>query len=345
MQDNLDDILNNVSDGFFTQNFQPPFRSTTQNRTASRNNANNNTGPMRYINRQLDTLNETIIQYNVNMLQYQRNMSELIRLLNVNSMNYRLRLNENRRNPQVSPITTRQTHNRFSNSFQTPNPFQFPNLTQTFFNNWNQSIFDSAQPQGLTEQQINERTNIITFNDQSREHLRETRCPISLENFQNGDRLTQIIGCGHVFLQPNLVSWFRRSRRCPICRYDLSTNQPTSDNSGNTINNDVSNNLNPIMQNLEQDMLNLMQSFFSVATPGVNYDISINTIPFTQSFTFTTGSSNNPTTTIYQTNEPDDDIDDIEDVEEDSYVLDTSNNDVSGNDVSGNDISDNIPID
>jgi hypothetical protein len=49
-------------------------------------------------------------------------------------------------------------------------------------------------------------------------------CPISLEQFQIGDVICEIRGCGHKFKRPNLMHWLRRNSRCPVCRYDLMTN-------------------------------------------------------------------------------------------------------------------------
>ena len=46
-------------------------------------------------------------------------------------------------------------------------------------------------------------------------------CPISLEPFQLGDVVCEVRGCGHKFKRPNLMHWFRRDPRCPVCRYDL----------------------------------------------------------------------------------------------------------------------------
>jgi len=53
-------------------------------------------------------------------------------------------------------------------------------------------------------------------------------CPISLEQFQVGDVICEIRGCGHKFKRPNLMNWLRRNSRCPVCRYDLNTNTPGS---------------------------------------------------------------------------------------------------------------------
>jgi hypothetical protein len=44
-----------------------------------------------------------------------------------------------------------------------------------------------------------------------------------LEQFQVGDVICEIRGCGHKFKRPNLMNWLRRNNRCPVCRYDLSS--------------------------------------------------------------------------------------------------------------------------
>lgn len=51
-------------------------------------------------------------------------------------------------------------------------------------------------------------------------------CPISLERFQPNQSVTQIIYCGHIFDTNQLQSWFRSNSRCPVCRYDIQTNNP-----------------------------------------------------------------------------------------------------------------------
>ena len=46
-------------------------------------------------------------------------------------------------------------------------------------------------------------------------------CPISLEDFQEGDSITRIRECLHEFKTPHLSRWFLRSSRCPVCRWNL----------------------------------------------------------------------------------------------------------------------------
>ena len=309
MEDNIDDILENVSNNFFSQfpnsNNNIPRTSTTNNRNRTNQQSNVNPTPsMRYVNRQLDTIYETMINYNTNMLQYQANIREMLRIMNVNSMNYRLRMNENRQ--------THQNRNSFRHFTNTTTQRQNGN-NSFLFSQWTQPLFNQTRPRILSQTQINQYTTTFTYSDQSQELINETRCPISLENFQNGDSLCQIIGCGHVFLRTNLMNWFRRSHQCPICRYDLMNNRPQQNTETNPQQNTETNpqqntetnpqentepNLpqnteinqnNPpqqnagtnIQQNLEQEMYNLMQTFIDASISGLssNYDISVNSIP------------------------------------------------------------------
>ena len=83
-----------------------------------------------------------------------------------------------------------------------------------------------------------------------------TRCPISLETFNDSDTVTIIRHCGHIFNSDELNNWFRSNCRCPMCRYDirnyiqtnltLANNQErtTQDLSGNFIQ-DLSGNYTP----------------------------------------------------------------------------------------------------
>ena len=287
MEDNIDDILENVSNNFFSQfpnSNNVPNTSINNNRNRTNQQSNVNPSPsMRYVNRQLDTIYETMINYNTNMLQYQANIREMLRLMNVNSINYRLRMNENRQ-----PHQNRNSFRHFTNATA-----QRQNGNNSFiFSQWTQPLFNQTRPRILNQTQINQSTTTFTYSDQSQELINETRCPISLENFQNGDSLCQIIGCGHVFLRTNLMNWFRRSHQCPICRYDLMNNRPQQNAQSNETGpqeNTETNQNNPsqqntetnIQQNLEQEMYNLMQSFIDASISGLssNYDISVNSIP------------------------------------------------------------------
>ena len=69
--------------------------------------------------------------------------------------------------------------------------------------------------------QIQEGTRNLTFS--SLENPINDSCPISLNNFQPLEVVTQIRGCGHLFNRAQLGIWLRTNCRCPVCRFDVRT--------------------------------------------------------------------------------------------------------------------------
>lgn len=71
---------------------------------------------------------------------------------------------------------------------------------------------------GLTNAEIESATHSTVFLEG---RTSETRCPISLEDFQPNQTITRINVCGHVFKTEPLREWFRRNTQCPVCRHNL----------------------------------------------------------------------------------------------------------------------------
>ncbi len=60
------------------------------------------------------------------------------------------------------------------------------------------------------------------------------QCPIDLQSFEENEPLLKIKHCGHVFKKNNLLQWFTRNTKCPVCRYDIREySNTTTDNSNN----------------------------------------------------------------------------------------------------------------
>ena len=123
----------------------------------------------------------------------------------------------------------------------------------TVFSNLFQNFFDPVLIYP-TPSQIENATRCVLYRDIVTPI--NTRCPISLETFNDSDTVTIIRHCGHIFNSDELNNWFRSNCRCPMCRYDirnynstnltLGTNQErtTQDLSGNFIQ-DLSGNYTP----------------------------------------------------------------------------------------------------
>jgi len=77
-----------------------------------------------------------------------------------------------------------------------------------------------------TREEIENATRLITYNS-SDLHL-NTECPITLERFEDGEEVRQIIFCEHIFKESSLMNWFGRNVRCPLCRYDIRENSSPS---------------------------------------------------------------------------------------------------------------------
>jgi hypothetical protein len=86
--------------------------------------------------------------------------------------------------------------------------------------------FYDTVPVYPTLDQINNGTRCVLYSNI--ENPLNMSCPITLENFDDVDNVTQILGCGHIFNYDSLNSWFRNHVRCPVCRYDIRNYIPRS---------------------------------------------------------------------------------------------------------------------
>jgi len=146
------------------------------------------------------------------------NLVELAREYNRNTRYY----NDNIRDYNEN---IREIINRISN-------VPVPNRTTppTFDISMNMSFWEfplNPPVRGISREQIANNTTTYGYTNEMRDSevdVSGNLCPISLEPFQVGDVICEIRGCGHKFKRPNLMNWFRRNSRCPVCRYDVTTN-------------------------------------------------------------------------------------------------------------------------
>lgn len=149
---------------------------------------------------------DLLIEYSGIMRAYNANIQGYISSMNA--------YNENMRQLMLDARTRRRA--------ETPSIYDFtyvfqPNLRRTP----NVGRVNNRAPI-LSQDQIAMSTRLIRYSPD----INESRCPISLDNFTEGEEITQIIHCGHVFRTNNLMSWFRRSSRCPVCRHNIMTYTP-----------------------------------------------------------------------------------------------------------------------
>lgn len=106
-----------------------------------------------------------------------------------------------------------------------------------------------------TSQQIQNSVRILKYNEI--QNPLNLSCPISLENFNEEDEVCQIIYCGHIFNTGPLNEWFRSNVRCPVCRYDIRTNQSSEEEDENEIPP-----LNPLTQREINPLINRSSTLF-----------------------------------------------------------------------------------
>lgn len=264
---------NNQNNNQNNRNNRTP--SNRNNRNNTINNTNNN---YRYSNRQLDIINNLISNYNENMNRYNRNISLFISLLYTNSTLY----NRNTQNVPYSNIRTEGPYWNYSN-LQRPLYGRSP-FPQT----------RRPQPVPLRTRVVQENllSGLRTFSftqeirDQYTDANQDIRCPISLQDYQIGDELCEIITCGHVFKKSNLLTWLNSRTTCPTCRTPVINNSANINNaninmvtfsedlSGNMLDNSLYNNfIRAVMNNDISN--NLLDISFNID----NLDASNNDIP------------------------------------------------------------------
>lgn len=91
--------------------------------------------------------------------------------------------------------------------------------------NFIQQVYSNV-PVVATPEQIERGTRITRFSEIM--NPTNNNCPITLEPFANESTVTQILGCNHIFNTEAINSWFETNVRCPMCRYDVRTDRPSS---------------------------------------------------------------------------------------------------------------------
>ena len=126
-----------------------------------------------------------------------------------------------------------------------------------------------------TTNQLNAALETITYTQSARS---QSRCPITLEDFVEGDEVTRIRPCGHVFNTQSIRNWFSNRVRCPVCRCDIREyNRPVqTDVSNNNIpareSGSATVNIEQSLDGLTENISNLIANYFA----NNNMDLSSN---------------------------------------------------------------------
>jgi hypothetical protein len=79
---------------------------------------------------------------------------------------------------------------------------------------------------GLSPIQIANATENVLYTTETFPEI--TQCPISLDEFEDGEVVCQIRHCRHIFKARNIRRWFETHTCCPVCRHDLENPNPES---------------------------------------------------------------------------------------------------------------------
>jgi hypothetical protein len=174
----------------------------------------------------LQTIRDIMVMYHSNMSEYNNNVGLSLQLLqtifdrhstrpptNINNTFVREPVYNEDQMPRTDMSYGRPPVNDhlFSYILYRPNiRYQDANTMRRFFQNI------VVRP---TPEQIDNSTEVITY-QLNMENV-ETQCPITLDDFQEGEAIRQIRHCKHTFREEAIQNWFRCNVRCPICRYDI----------------------------------------------------------------------------------------------------------------------------
>lgn len=217
-----------------------PEEPTTEQPNNYPNNYNNNTNRLHerfgsFIMDWVDCMN----RYNNNMRQYHHNINQFNRvstsILNIMSS---YETYQSQPTPQFGYGTT-------STTTASPNLFDFeldlnsrrfmnsipPSLQEIMARNPTQVEIQGfsiplpgspeSRPSFPTISQVFNATEVFTYNDETSSRVTDTRCPISLEDFEHGEELCEIRHCHHVFKWTSLQRWFSQNSHCPVCRHNI----------------------------------------------------------------------------------------------------------------------------
>ena len=266
----------------------------------------------------IQTLRETISGYNTNT----RIILETIRALRQdinNASNQRLATNRNESDSQQRRHYARNMNTGLPNSAggsggTRHRPVRLFNIDLLSTTNTPSNLQDVVvRP---TEHQLDIALEPFTY---LQSEFTTSRCPITLEDFNEGDVITRIRHCGHIFHTQSIQDWFSGNVRCPVCRRDIRDYIVPSDIdvSNNVL--DVSNNVSTGLPNVEQSLQGLSQSLTDnitniITTYFANNDFANNVdLSMNQIFRFEMPIVTTTRTTTYNNEE-----DDLED-DEDSY--------------------------
>jgi len=138
---------------------------------------------------------------------------------------------------------------------------------------------------GLTIQEIEDNTEIITYSSITTDQRLNTECPISRDPFNENSIVLRVKECRHCFVPFRMMTWLESHSTCPLCRENVVPSAPApapapaaapnaapaSTNTFSNIINNIRNSTN--LNNLSIDNMNDDSIMFSFDLPRTQNDI------------------------------------------------------------------------
>ena len=154
--------------------------------------------------------------YNSNMTAYQDNMSSLIATFMNDVRDVRIQ-----RGHTVPPQSGPSRHEQFVPTNPTrPTSTPVTPIIRRASVPFAGFVSSFLQQPLITQRQMDEYTENITYTETNTSCV-NTTCPITLDDFQEGESLILLRGCGHGFRPEAIRQWFRTDTRCPLCRQNV----------------------------------------------------------------------------------------------------------------------------
>ena len=189
-------------------------------------------------------LNNLIVSYNENMRMYNQHMMSMVEIYML-LMRSGQNANVGGRNPSTGRSRRSGVYNHGMSNIGQQNLGSVPSRTTNtrspyrhLYRNWTTpmgntytNFFENVIVRPTAEQ-IQCAMEEITFSNGQSQVINNT-CPITLEDFAEGDRICRIKHCGHAFKYRELSRWFNMNVHCPVCRYDIRDYVAQTDISNN----------------------------------------------------------------------------------------------------------------
>ena len=175
-----------------------------------------------------------------------------------------------------STSTRRQLFDPSSFIYTTPRTFLLPSLqTPSPFSNLYNTSSRRRTSEGLTIREIEENTEITTYNSIPSNDILNTECPITRETFTPESVVLKLKRCKHCFIPFRMMVWLETHSTCPLCRCDVvqaATGVNIPENNEDNYNEENSNEDNSNEDNYNEENYN--EDNYNEANHGGNNSIS-----------------------------------------------------------------------